>query len=102
MDIKDVENLAELARLELSMEEKEAMLKDMGGILDYVKQVEEVKVPDTKVNYSLYNAWREDEIIGREFSHELIIKQFPDSQEVTKYEYVVQGRGIHFLGGSRN
>jgi len=60
MDIKDVENLAELARLELSHEEKEAMLKDMDNILDYVKQVEELKIPDTKENYSLYNVWRED------------------------------------------
>ena len=81
MDIKDVENLAELARLELSVEEKEAMLKDMDGILDYVKQVEELKIPDIKVNYSLYNTWREDKIIPREFSHELIIEQFPDSQD---------------------
>ena len=80
MNIKDVENLAKLARLELSMEEKEAMLKDMDSILDYVKQVEELKIPDTKVNYSLYNAWREDEIIPREFSSELIVEQFPDSQ----------------------
>ena len=81
MNIKDVENLAELARLKLSMEEKEAMLKDMGGILDYVKQVEEVKIPEIKTNYSLYNAWREDEIIPREFSHELIVEQFPDEQD---------------------
>jgi aspartyl-tRNA(Asn)/glutamyl-tRNA(Gln) amidotransferase subunit C len=81
MDIKDVENLAELARLELSMEEKEAMLKDMDGILNYVKQVEELKIPDIKVNYSLYNTWREDAILPQEFSHELIIEQFPDSQD---------------------
>ena len=81
MDIKDVENLANLARLELYVEEKEAMLKDMGGILDYVKQVEEVKIPETTVNYSLYNSWREDEIIPREFSRELIVQQFPDQQD---------------------
>jgi aspartyl-tRNA(Asn)/glutamyl-tRNA(Gln) amidotransferase subunit C len=81
MNIKDVENLAELARLELSMEEKEALLKDMEGILDYVKQVEEVKVPDVKPKYSLYNVWREDEAQPREFSKEIITEQFPDSQD---------------------
>ena len=81
MEIKDVENLAELARLELSREEKEAMLKDIQGILEYVKQVEEVKIPETKVNYTLYNSWREDEIIPREFSHELIVEQFPNKQD---------------------
>ena len=80
MDIKDVENLAELARLELSHEEKEAMLKDMDNILEYVKQVEELKIQDTKENYSLYNVWREDEIVPREFSEELIVEQFPDSK----------------------
>jgi len=81
MNIKDVENLAELARLELSMEEKESMLKDMDSILEYVKQVEEVKIPEVKFNYSLYNTWREDAIITREFSHELIVEQFPDEQD---------------------
>lgn len=81
MNIKDVENLAELARLELSVEEKEAMLKDMDGILNYVKQVEELKISDTKVSYNLYNTWREDEIIPREFSPELIAEQFPDAKD---------------------
>ena len=81
MDIKDVENLAELARLELSVEEKEAMLKDMGGILDYVKQIEGVEVGDISPEYNIKNVWREDEIVPREFSHELIVEQFPNSQD---------------------
>jgi len=81
MNIKDVENLANLARLELSLEEKEAILKDMGGILDYVKQVEEVKMPEINNNYSLYNAWREDDIVPRDFSKKIITDQFPNSQD---------------------
>ena len=81
MNIKDVENLAELARLELSMEEKESLLKDMGGILDYVKQVEEIEIGEVANEYNLKNVWREDKIIPREFSKELIIEQFPDSQD---------------------
>jgi|SRR3989344_117779 len=81
MDIKDVENLAELARIDLSREEKEKILKDMGGILDYVKQIEEVKIEDIKSEIGLQNIWREDELVSREFSRELIIGQFPDSQD---------------------
>ena len=81
MEIKDVENLAGLARLELSMEEKKAMLKDMGGILDYVKQIEGVEVGDISPEYNIKNVWREDEIVPREFSHELIVEQFPDAQD---------------------
>ena len=39
MEIKDVEKLAELAKIELSEEEKVKLLADMQGILDYVKQI---------------------------------------------------------------
>lgn len=80
MEIKDVENLAELARIELTEEEKQEILKDMGGILAYVGQIESLKVEVTP-EYKLFNAWREDKIEKRIFSKELIIKQFPDSQD---------------------
>ena len=81
MDIKDVENLAALARIELSESEKREILSDMKGILEYVKQVDEVKVNDVKTEYGLTNVWREDKIEPREFSRELIIGQFPDTQD---------------------
>ena len=81
MNIKDVENLAELAKLGLSDEEKQKLLKDMEGILAYVKQIEEVNVGDTKYEDTLHNVWREDVLEPRDFSRELILKQFPDSQD---------------------
>ncbi|MFZ2149552.1 MAG: Asp-tRNA(Asn)/Glu-tRNA(Gln) amidotransferase subunit GatC [Minisyncoccia bacterium] len=81
MDIKDVENLAELARLELSSEEKEAILKDMGGILEYVKTIEKVELGDVDMEYSSKNVWREDNMEERQFSLDLITDQFPDSQD---------------------
>jgi len=87
MEIKDVENLAELARIELSEEEKKDLLSDMDSILGYVKQIE---LPSAEIDRSIepssevsqiYNVWREDEITPREFSHELIVEQFPDAQD---------------------
>lgn len=81
MDIKDVENLAELAKIELLQEEKESLLADMQGILSYVKQIESVKVGGMEEEYQIYNVWREDKIEPREFSSEIIKKQFPDSQD---------------------
>jgi len=88
MDIKDVENLAELARIELPETEKEQILKDMKGILDYVKQIESVKVPTDGIvgiptlgSVGIHNAWREDGLEAREFSRDLIVSQFPDSQD---------------------
>ena len=42
MNIKDVENLANLARIELGEDEKKEILSDMESILEYVKQIEKV------------------------------------------------------------
>ena len=86
MQIKDVENLARLARIELDEAEKEGLLKDFESILGYVQQIEEVELPKENTvsvgqTEGLYNAWREDEETPREFSRELITGQFPDSQD---------------------
>ncbi|MBI3305753.1 Asp-tRNA(Asn)/Glu-tRNA(Gln) amidotransferase subunit GatC [Candidatus Nomurabacteria bacterium] len=81
MEIKDVENLAELARIELNEDEKREILSDMKGILEYVKQIEEVKVDGIKTENDFTNVWREDKIESRDFSRELITGQFPDSQD---------------------
>ena len=81
MEIKDIENLAELAKLDLTDLEKQSLLKDLDGILGYVKQVSEVDVEDVETRYTLKNVFREDEAIVREFSIEKIISQFPDSQD---------------------
>ncbi len=82
MNIKDVENLAKLARIELSEEEKKELLSDMESILGYVKQIEEVKVDvqPSGLN-SDYNVWREDILEPREFSPELISGQFPEAKD---------------------
>lgn len=42
MDIKTVEYLASLARLEIDTQEKEALVKDLGGVLAYVDQIRAV------------------------------------------------------------
>ncbi len=81
MEIKDVENLAELAKLELSDADKESFLKDMNGILDYIKQIESLDVGDIEVQDSIQNVWREDVLESREFSKEIIMKQFPEIQD---------------------
>ncbi len=85
MEIKDVENLAEMSKIELTDTEKQQIFKDMDGILGYVKQIEEVQVPDMIIEYKLRNIWREDDsergpaCAGRaEFSADLIKGQFPD------------------------
>jgi len=81
MEIKDVENLAELAKIDLTTEEKKQILKDMGGILEYVKTIESVKIEGVDLKYDTYNIWREDEVKSQEFSKDSIIKQFPNKQD---------------------
>ncbi len=43
MDFTEIDHLLELARLELSNEEKEKIAHDLAKILDYVNQLQEVK-----------------------------------------------------------
>lgn len=81
MNIKDVENLAELARIELTQEEKQSYLEDFDSILGYVKQIQEIEAIDIKKENKLHNIWREDELVPREFSKKLIVEQFPEEQD---------------------
>ena len=81
MDIKDIDNLAELSRLELTDMEKGALLHDLDSILGYVRQIESVQGVEGKLEHTLYNVWREDMVESREFSPEIIRKQFPSSQD---------------------
>ncbi len=78
MELKDVEKLAELARLDLSTEEKEAFLNDLGGILAYVNQVSEVTA-DTEEEHLLTNVMRDDENPHDSSQYrEAILNEFPD------------------------
>lgn len=87
MEIKDIEKLAELAKIELTDKEKTNLLKDLDGILNYVKQITEVEVPEARPQYDNQNVWREDlsasggQNSSNDFSWDLIVEQFPDSQD---------------------
>lgn len=88
MEIKDVEALAELAKLDISEDEKQSLLKDFDSILAYVDMIKEVDVGDIELKNNVYNVWREDTERAEnsangnlaEFSAELITSQFPDSE----------------------
>jgi len=93
MQIKDIEKLAELAKIELTEEEKKSLQKDMDSILGYVDQIKQARVEDIEIQHENYNVWREDKALKRDFSGparnassiadaggDLIIEQFPDAQ----------------------
>ncbi|MCR3761592.1 Asp-tRNA(Asn)/Glu-tRNA(Gln) amidotransferase subunit GatC [Clostridium felsineum] len=84
---KDVEYVAELARLSFSEDEKEGLMKDLNSILLYVDKLSELNTDnvDIIVNpYYIENKFREDEV---EESMDLkdVIKNAPKNLE----EYIV-------------
>jgi len=62
MELKDIEKLADLARIEMSQEEKTKILGDMDSILGFIDQIQEAKVDITERQAGLVrNIMREDE-----------------------------------------
>lgn len=73
--IKDVEHVAKLARLELSEEEKEKFSKQLGDILKYVEQMNEVDttgVEPMSHAIPMVNVMREDVVVSENTKEELM------------------------------
>ncbi len=81
MNIKDVEALANLARIELGEDEKKSILSDMESILGYVEVIKKAETNDKEENYKIHNVWREDKEDSRVFSRDEITGQFPDAKD---------------------
>ena len=62
---KDIENLADLARIRLSDSEKESLAKDVDSILAYVDQIKSAPIGDFKPTAgAVKNVMREDAVIA--------------------------------------
>jgi len=73
MDFTEINHLLELARLELSNEEKEKIAHDLAKILDYVNQLQEVKTDNLEpmaVGTFSKNILRDDEINSQKLNLE--------------------------------
>ena len=83
---KDVEYVAELARLSFSEEEKDALINDLNSVLGYIEKLNELDTDnvDIIVNpYYIENKFREDEAaLSMPLSD--VLKNAPESLE----EYV--------------
>jgi len=80
MEIKDIEKLAKLARIDLTEEQKQAYLKEIGEILGYVDQIKDVvaKAGDQRRVPDLRNAVRADQasnITGE--NTDALVAEFP-------------------------
>ncbi len=81
MEIKDIENLAELAKIELPEEEKKSLVAEFEGILNYVDIIRNADVDGVELEFQHYNSWREDEYQDRNFDREIITSQFPNKKD---------------------
>ncbi len=65
MKREDLEKLAELSRIELHSEEEEKLLRDLGKVLDYFRELQKLPTDDVLPvtgGTSATNAIREDEL----------------------------------------
>lgn len=80
MEIKDIEKLAKLARIELTEEEKVKYLKDIGAILNYVDQIKGAvaQVGEEKKAGELRNVMRADDGVNESgINTKDIVAEFP-------------------------
>jgi aspartyl-tRNA(Asn)/glutamyl-tRNA(Gln) amidotransferase subunit C len=84
---KELEHLAELSRIKLDPKEEEKLLKDLGAILDYFKELQALdtaNVPPMTGGTDLLNSFREDlvENGGRENTNRGAgVEAFPESKD---------------------
>ena len=82
IDKNEIEKIADLARLDLTEEEKIKYAKNLSDVLDYMKILDEVDisgVEDTSQTTGLKNIYREDVVISSEdLVVEKLIEAFPE------------------------
>lgn len=85
LDKKQVEHIAQLARLYLTEKEKEKFATELSSVLEYIEILNEVNTDDVEPTYQvtgLVNVYREDKVEGSTKEEmEGVKKQFPDSKD---------------------
>ena len=86
IELKEIDKLAELSRVEMTLEEKKEVQKDLESILGYVSEIQEVTIdsvgsPEERVGV-LHNVMREDDNPNEGGIYtEKIIKSAPKSEK---------------------
>jgi aspartyl-tRNA(Asn)/glutamyl-tRNA(Gln) amidotransferase subunit C len=78
---KDIDNLAELSRLELSAEEKAGYAKDLSSILGYIDEIKKVDVEGMSlIDEKIVNTMREDIVTNETGAYtESLVKAAPEN-----------------------
>lgn len=83
LTVKEIEHVANLARLNLSQNEKEKMVKDIPAIIDFANKLNKVNtdgIQPTAHILNISNVFRKDEV-RPSFDREDILRNAPESEE---------------------
>ncbi|QHW33129.1 Asp-tRNA(Asn)/Glu-tRNA(Gln) amidotransferase subunit GatC [Paenibacillus rhizovicinus] len=81
--IKDVEHVANLARLELSEQEKEQFAGQLNAILKYAEKLNELQTDDVEPTshvLPVYNVMRDD-VIRESVTNETALRNAPEDED---------------------
>lgn len=84
MDIKTIEYVANLARIDVEDTEKESVAKDLSGVLDYIDQIQTIakKVSGAESQYLLKNVASDDRYENEPFQYtNSILDQAPEKED---------------------
>lgn len=84
LSISDVEHIAKLSKLELSLEEKRKFAKQLSNVIDYVEELNEVNTKDAEIMsqvMALSNVASEDKIESDKLSYYNIQKNAPEFED---------------------
>lgn len=82
MEIKDIEKLGELAKIDIKPEEAERFKRDFDSILGYINQIESVDVSDVNPVFTQKNITRTDDGEEMSGSHtDRLMQQAPETQD---------------------
>lgn len=83
LTVQEIEHVANLARLDLTPEEKEKMTKELAAIIDFADKLSEVNtdgIQPTAHILDINNVFRKDEVKSS-FDREDIIRNAPESAD---------------------
>ena len=81
---EDVLHLAELSNISLSEEQIEPLIRDLGNIVNYFSQLDELNTENVEPTYQCFdmqNVWREDVIEDFEANREDLLSLTVESED---------------------
>ena len=76
VESEDVRHLAELSNFSVSETEVESLKKDLGAIVKYISQLDELDTEGAEPTYQVFemeNVWRADEILPQDATREELL-----------------------------